>query len=156
MLRYRESPRLKHFDYAGAYAYFVTIVTRQRRRVFVTSEVVKAALDCLDRSAGKYRFEVVAYCFMPDHAHLLVSGTSESSSLHDLMRHFKQVSSFEYKKRCGIELWQTSYHDRVLRREEHLRDAAEYIWHNPVRAGITADSSMYPFSGPRRRLVEAP
>lgn len=44
-------------------------------------------------------------------------------------------------------LWQRSFYDHALRREETLSDVARYIWHNPVRAGLVMRARDYPWSG---------
>jgi len=91
---------------------------------------------------------------MPDHLHLLVSGQDESS-LPAFVRHFKQLSGHRYKREHGAQLWQISYYDHVLRRDEDLLAIARYIWDNPVRAGLAQDRSEYPFSGPRPIMEQA-
>ena len=144
----RRSPRLRGFAYAGSYAYFLTMVTRQRRRAFASEDTALRVKAALERAADKHGFEVHAYCFMPDHLHLLVSGRPAASAT-EFVRHFKQISSFDFKQRHGVELWQISYHDRVLRRDEDLHSVAQYIWCNPVTAGIVSDARDYAFSGPR-------
>jgi len=52
-------------------------------------------------------------------------------------------------------LWQISYHDHVLRRNQDLLAAARYIWDNPVRAGLVQSRTEYRFSGPRSMLEQA-
>jgi len=91
---------------------------------------------------------------MPDHLHLLVSG-QDDSSLPDFVRHFKQLSGHRYKREYGARLWQISYYDHVLRKDEDLMVAARYIWDNAVRAGFVQDRSEYPFSGPRSMMEQA-
>jgi REP element-mobilizing transposase RayT len=91
---------------------------------------------------------------MPDHLHLLVSG-QDNSSLTDFVRHFKQLSGHQYKREYGAQLWQISYYDHVLRKEEDLLALARYIWDNPVRAGLVQDRSEYAFSGPRPIMGQA-
>jgi putative transposase len=105
--------------------------------------------------AEETNFEILAYCFMPDHIHLLVQGTAESSRLDRFMQRFKQLTGYHYKQRAGRQLWRRSYHDRVLRRDEDVHSAADYIWHNPVRAGLAASREEYLFSGPGRFLDRA-
>lgn len=89
---------------------------------------------------------VLAYCFMPDHLHLLVQG-SDRSNLIDFMKRFKQLSGFGYKTEAGKQLWQKSYHDHIVRRDEDLEAVAQYIFENPCRAGLVDDLALYPFSG---------
>jgi putative transposase len=100
-------------------------------------------LEDAARNAG---FRLLAYCFMPDHLHLLVEG-SEGSDLAQFMKEFKQASSFDYKRRTERPLWQRSYYDHVLRGPDDLRCALDYILENAVRAGLVDKPGAYPFSG---------
>ena len=89
-----------------------------------------------------------AYCFMPNHVHLLVSGSADSQ-LGAFVRLFKQLSGYAAKQKLGAPMWQISYYDHVLRHEEDLAHVARYIWNNPVRAGLVDVRSQYPYDGPR-------
>ena len=100
----------------------------------------------LKNAARNTGFSLLAYCFMPDHLHLLIQG-SEGSDLAQLMKTFKQASSYDYKRRARRPLWQRSYHDHVLRGSAELQPAIEYILGNPVRAGLADSTLAYPFSG---------
>jgi Transposase IS200 like len=89
---------------------------------------------------------VLAYCFMPDHFHLLVEGR-DASNLIDFMKLFKQLAGYRCKRKLGRSLWQKSYHDHVLRKAEDIGAVARYIFANPVQAGIVQAMEDYPFSG---------
>jgi len=91
---------------------------------------------------------------MPDHVHLLIAG-QEGSSLRDFARHFKQISGYKFKRERGVSLWQISYYDHVLRREEDVEQIAAYIWDNPVRAGLVEERVGHAFSGPRELMEQA-
>jgi REP element-mobilizing transposase RayT len=45
----------------------------QARRVFVDDDPVRLVMTDLSRTAEHYGFSVVAYCLMPDHAHMLLA-----------------------------------------------------------------------------------
>ena len=100
----------------------------------------------LEDAARETGFRLLAYCFMPDHLHLLVEG-SEESDLARLMKTFNQASSHDYRRRVGRPLWQRSYYDHVLRGSDELQPAIEYILENPIRAGLVDNVGAYPFSG---------
>ena len=119
MTKLRTSPRLKDFGYVGPFAYGLSLVTRARAARFTDLCVVQTVLDCLALSCARCGFSLHAYCFMPDHLHLLVSG-QDGSSLPAFVRHFKQLSGHRYKREHGAQLWQISYYDHVLRRDEDL------------------------------------
>lgn len=145
-MKIKSSPRLKSFDYYGGYAYFLTICTYHKKIYFDKDDIVEFVLKILKEEADKLKFELFAYCFMPDHIHLLLLG-SENSSLKDFMRIFKQKSSFYFKKKYGEKLWHLSYYDRILRKEDSLRDVAIYIFNNPVRKGLVENFKDYKFLG---------
>lgn len=65
------------------------------------------------------------------------------------MQRFKQTSGYRFKAKRGQPLWQRSFYDHVLRGEEDMEEVAEYIWNNPVRAGLAEEREEYPFWGPR-------
>jgi putative transposase len=83
----------------------------------------------------------------PIHLHLLVYGTSLDADLQAFMIHFKKVTGFEYSKRFKRRLWQSGYHDRILRDDESTEATARYILENPVRAGLAHQIGEYPFAG---------
>ncbi len=91
---------------------------------------------------------------MPEHLHVLVAG-QEGASLKDFARHFKQLSGYQFKRRHRAGLWQISYYDHVVRRDEDVHVIAAYIWDNPVRAGLMKSRTDYAFSGPRELMEQA-
>jgi len=144
--RRKLAPRLATFDYTGPYAYHLVLSTYKELPLLASAEVVEPCLHHLQQAAKRHGFQVLAYCFMPTHLHLLILGSADSRLL-PFVKHFKQTTSFD----CGGEaplLWQRSFYDRVLRVEEDLEDAGRYIWGNPVRAGMVDDWERFPFSGP--------
>ena len=154
-LPYRQSPRLKNFDYLGPLAAHVVIVTQHRRPIFADQSTAVIALEWLDKTARRYAALVHAYCFMPDHVHILIE-VPEEVSLQRLVRWFKQMSGYALKQSLGIPIWQVSYYDHVdhvLRKEEAIEEVARYIWNNPVAEGLVDDWSRYPLSGPRELMV---
>ena len=142
----RPSPRLPSFDYQGGYTYHLVFTTRNRLPRFRDPRVVWSCLSCLQESASRYAFDVVAYCFMPSHLHLLVTGTDDAPLVR-FAQHFKQATGHRHGG-----LWQRSYYDHIIRREEALEDVARYIWDNPVQAGLVRGVMDYAYSGPREAL----
>lgn len=92
---------------------------------------------------------------MPDHLHLLLEGETKDADLNRLIVLFKQASGYNYKKTVGRrfsadekpKLWQTSFYDHVLRKDEDLLDVVKYILNNPVRKGLVRNYTEYMHSG---------
>ena len=140
---------LKTFDYVGPYRYFLTFCTDSRQRLFVTRERVELVMVQIERSAAEELFAVIAYCFMPDHVHLLIEGRCDSSDCRRFINRAKQFSGFHYAKAFGHRLWQRYGFERVLRDDEATLSVARYILENPLRARLVQRVDDYPFVGSR-------
>jgi putative transposase len=99
------------------------------------------------RAALRFEFAVPAYCLMPDHVHLLIDGRTERSDLRRFIKRAKQSSGQRYAATARGPLWQDSYYDHVVRREDDLIRIVRYIIENPVRAGLVKSPLDYPFVG---------
>jgi REP element-mobilizing transposase RayT len=134
------------FDYLGRQAYHVTIVSADRRNVLAGS-VAEGVVSALRKSAEDTRFEILVYLVMPDHLHILACGADDDASLLRFVQRFKQLTGFAFKKEHRRHLWQPSFHDHALRREEDVWAVARYIVDNPARAGLVDDNDVWPYQG---------
>jgi putative transposase len=141
----KRPPRLACFDYVGPCRYFLTLCTAGKRQVFVKGFDYEFFVTALSRLAGCFGIDVLTYCFMPDHLHILLEG-NEDTDLKEFVRVFKQMTSYHRGNKKG-SLWQRSYYDRILRRDEDTFTVARYILNNPVRRGLAEDGTDYPYSG---------
>jgi len=151
---------LKTFDYMGTHRYSIRFCTFERKQRFVKQDVVDLTLRQFLRAAAEERFEILAYCFMPDHVHLLIQGASDDSDCTRFIFRAKQYSGFYYSRQYEKEkLWQRYCFERVLRSDEATLVVARYIVANPVRAGLVSQPADYPFVGScvvaLRELLEA-
>jgi len=142
----RKSNRVQYFKYQGCFVYFVTICTAEKRAYFIDNQLINALLTRLREDAAKFSFQIFTYCFMPDHLHLLLVG-NENSKLIDFIKMFKQKTGYYFKQKNGVALWQKSYYDHVIRKQESINDIALYIFDNPVRKKLAEDFRKYPFLG---------
>jgi putative transposase len=99
------------------------------------------------RVASEQKFSVIAYCFMPDHLHLLIEGTSDDSDGKRFIKAFKQYSGYSYSQERNHMLWQKYGFEHVLRDDETTIEVVKYILGNPVRARLAATVEEYPFVG---------
>ncbi|HLF76983.1 MAG TPA: transposase [Dehalococcoidia bacterium] len=141
-------------EYRGAKAYLLTLATAGRAQIFTDGEIVEHCIAELRSVAEALHFDVLAYCFMPDHLHLLTAGIEADSYVVDFVKRFKQKTGFWFRRkfRGGLKaspagLWQPSYHDHILRSDEALRNAALYILNNPIEAGLAGEVGDYPYAG---------
>jgi REP element-mobilizing transposase RayT len=111
-------PRLKDFSYIGKHRYFLTFCTLNGFDAFVDAEIFEAFTSQLLQSSTLHCVAVDVYCTMPDHAHVVVQGTTETADARAFMHHFKQHTGWQHRATRGRRLWQGSYYDHVLREEE--------------------------------------
>ena len=146
--------RLKGFSYVGLYRYSLTFRTDARRYLFADREVVELVVQQLLRAATEQKFAVIAYCFMPDHLHLLIEGTSDDSDGKRFIKAFKQYSGYYHAKTGRGALWQRYGFEHVLSDDETTAEVVQYILRNPVRAGLSASIEEYPFVGSLARELK--
>jgi putative transposase len=139
--------RLGNVCYVGVARYFLTFCVHERRKVFTCDQSVQLALLHIRQSARHERFSLFAYCFMPDHVHLLVESMSIGSDLRRFVARAKQHSGAAFALKHGGRLWQAGYYERILRRSEDAKWVARYIVNNPVRAGLVSSPSQYAYFG---------
>jgi REP element-mobilizing transposase RayT len=90
-------------------------------------------------------FDVLAYCIMPNHGHLVLtpyeSSAAEDYSLTKIMHNIKRNSANHANKvldRTGA-FWQHESYDHFARDEKELERIIKYVLYNPVQAGLTDD-----------------
>ena len=114
--------------------------------MFVDHSAVHQVMMDLSRTAHDECFSVIAYCFMPDHLHLLAAGT-HPRRFPAVHAHLQTAFAYRWKQQQGTALWQRSYFDRVLRSEEDTVRVARYLLENPIRAGLATRPEDYPYLG---------
>ena len=143
----RRPGRIRGFTYVGLHRYSVTICARLRQPAFVDEHLIATVLLTIRQCARAFGFAIHAYCFMPDHLHLVLQATAEHADFQRYMANWKQRSGFHYKQRTGKLLWQESYFEHVLRDDEATERAIRYTLENPVRKKMVASFEDYPYSG---------
>jgi REP element-mobilizing transposase RayT len=91
---------------------------------------------------------------MPDHVHLLLEGATDDADLREAVRVWKQLVGHAWKSQTKAPLWQTGFHDRVLREGDDTRAVVRYLLNNPVRAGLVQNAADYRWSGSSQYTFE--
>jgi REP element-mobilizing transposase RayT len=115
--------------------YFLTICARDRASrplLPIAARLLAAVRHTHDR--GKWWAHLALV--MPDHAHLLVRCADD---LPGVVRAWKHWTAHH----LGVA-WQRDFFEHRLRHDESLREKADYILANPVRAGLVPDGQSWP------------
>jgi putative transposase len=155
-ITYRKKNRLRLPEYQAAKVYSLTLSCNRAEPWFRHPVVVRNCFQALARRVSNAQIELYAFCFMPNHLHLLLGSLDQEFDLIAFVKGFKQETGWWFRNSewgslkaspTRPLLWQKSYYDHIIRSDENLRIAAEYILLNPVQAGMTAQIGEYPFAG---------
>ena len=149
----RKPNRIVGYDYSQEGAYFITICTKERKRILSRVSVGTPLPGCPKTEllrhgeiADKYIrqmdtfysfLSVDKYVIMPDHIHLLIRihghprtgvPTKRSSAIARFIGTFKRYCNKEY----GENIWQGRYYDHVIRNQQDYNEIWEYIEGNPL------------------------
>ncbi len=98
--------------------------------------VAKIVADALRQFHGQ-RYDLFAWCVMPNHAHVLFS-PREPYRPESILHSWKSYSAHRANhllSRTGT-FWQREYFDHLVRGQSHLLKFAQYIEENPPKAGL--------------------
>lgn len=105
------------------------------------AEVAAMVQHSLLHFAGK-RYDLHAWCIMPNHVHILMqptNGFTMSTSIASWKKYTgRRISAWRQKHR-GIPpgpVWHRDFFDRFIRDEGHYRNVVRYIHENPVKARL--------------------
>ena len=124
--------------------YLVTSNTKDRYPIFADWRVGRLVVEQFRNTERDGLASSLAWVVMPDHFHWLLE--LKSDSLSHVVGRTKSLSSLTVNKALSSSgsIWQQSFHDHAVRREEDLRALARYVVLNPVRAGLVHRIGDYP------------
>ena len=127
--------------------YFVTSSTWEKKHILQSERMAGLLIDVLQNYRAQRKFLLHEFVIMPNHFHLLINPL-EGTTLERAMQLIKGGFSFRAKKELGIqgEIWQTSFFDRRIRDAAEYQKYRDYIWQNPVAAGLAGSAEKFPFS----------
>jgi len=123
--------------------FFITSVTAQRQPIFRREVAARLLMEVLAHYREQRKFLLHEFVVMPDHIHVLLT-PAEEISLERAVQFIKGGFSFRLKF-CG-PVWQASFSNHRVRDFEDYERHREYIWLNPVRAGLAVREEDYPYS----------
>jgi putative transposase len=138
-------PRIARAVFAGI-PHHVTQRGNRRGQVFFSDHDRSGYLQLLRRYAGTHHVEILAYCLMVNHVHLVVVPATADALYRMLrplnMRHAQRINQSRGWKG---HLWQGRYFSSALD-EQYLWTAVRYVERNPIRVGMVARAEDYRWS----------
>ena len=135
-------------------AYHITQRGNYRQKVFYKKEDYLQYCDWLNEYAKKYHLELLAYCLMPNHIHVIATPSTEESLARTFNTvHMRYAQHHNRKHRLYGHLWQGRFYSCILD-DAHLYRAIRYVERNPVRAKMVQRAWEYPYSSARIHVGE--
>ena len=150
----RKQIRIKDYDCSMPGAYFITVCTANRKKIFWSDcrgELCSPANVPLsdigmivDKEIQKLSSVYVAvhldkYCIMPDHIHFILSidtdengRTQFAPTISRVMKQFKGSIT----KQVGRSIWQKSFYDHGIRNQQDYNEIWQYIENNPLKCAL--------------------
>ena len=129
----RKHPRMAHYDYATPNYYFVTICTNNKRCIFGTlyrnnvyGDMAETGLQEIPNHFDKVHIN--KYIIMPNHIHAIVVLENGAKELPVIIGQYKAyVTRKIHEIDPDLEVWQTSFHDHVIRNQSSYERIWNYI-----------------------------
>jgi putative transposase len=123
-----------------------------RRDIFFTPDDRRVYLGLLKQYADLYQLEVLGYCLMTNHVHLVLIPATQPS----LPKAMREINMRYAQYRNAIErgnghLWQSRYYSCPVE-PARLGTLMRYVELNPVRAGMVPAAALYDWSSARVHL----
>lgn len=138
-------PRLPRTVCAGV-PHHVTQRGNRREQVFFTDGDRRAYLGWLQEYAKKYEVDILSYCLMTNHVHLVAVPTT-TDSLHQALKplHMRYAQRINRARGWNGHIWQGRFFSSALD-DGYLWAAIRYVERNPVRARMVKKAEDYPWS----------
>ena len=129
----RKNPRLPQFDYSAPNYYFITICTYEKSCLFGTpgqlnryGKIAAFGLQEISKHFSSIRLDI--FVVMPNHVHAIVVLEKSDYNLSNIIGQYKSFVSREiHKINPEIKVWQTSFHDHVIRNDREYQKIWQYI-----------------------------
>ncbi len=139
--------RLDTDCYKGFVRVHFTLCVKDKRCVFTNEKIFNQLQQILIEQLTIHCVVSDVFLFMPDHAHILLTGNHDNAYVYQCIVKFKQRSGYLFSREYPDVVWQKDFYDHIVRKDEDTEKVIMYILENPVRKEFVDDWKVYPFKG---------
>ena len=139
-------PRIPREDVETSFFHIMTQGIN-KNYIFDDPVDIKYYINIMYELQQEYKLNIIAYCIMNNHAHFLME-VDKIEELSKFMQRLNLKYGLYYNRkysRVGF-VFRNRYKSEGIYNEEHLYNCIQYIYDNPVKAGICKKASEYPYS----------
>jgi REP element-mobilizing transposase RayT len=142
-------------EFPGA-LYHITCRGDRHEAIYRSDADRAAHLQVLADGLDRFDAQVLAFCLMGNHYHLVLH--TRRANLSRLMRHVNGVYSQQFNRRYGLigHLFQGRYKAILVDRDAYLWTLCRYVERNPVAARMVSRAGDWPWSSYRAHVGLAP
>ena len=138
-------PRIARIVVPGV-PHHITQRGNNRQRVFFSDADRELYLALLKAEAERFGLEVLGYCLLTNHMHLVAAPAGPDSLAKAVGRtDYRYTQAINRARRRTGHLWQNRFYSCPLD-EVHQWQALAYVDLNPVRAKLVRKAKLYPWS----------
>lgn len=137
----------KSRNYIEASFFHIMVQGLNKEYIFDSDMDKKEYLRIIQSTKTQYNIEIVSYCIMDNHVHILV-GVKKLEELSKFMHRINTLYALYYNKkynRVGY-VYRDRYKSQVIYSEKQLHTCINYIHNNPIKAGICKNPYEYEYS----------
>lgn len=126
--------------YGGTY--FFTLVTNNRKPYFSDRDSAEILMKAIEQTQKRKPFDLIAYCILFDHLHLLITLPKDNKSFSQRIRSIKRITTMGIREFLGkpdLIIWQERFWEHTISTELDLKHHFDYIHYNPVKHGYVKD-----------------
>ncbi len=137
--------RSARISFKGAYQH-ITSRAYNGIDIFKETKYKNYLLSLVLRGAELYRIDVIGYCIMDNHCHLIIK--EQSGRMGEFMRFVNGNFGAFYRKMEGGKgyVFQDRYHSKLIQDDPNMIMVVMYVLLNPVKANILKNPFKYKWS----------
>jgi putative transposase len=141
---------------APGYPHHITQRGNNRAMVFFDDEDRQTYLKLLAGYARKHALQILAYCLMDNHVHLLAVPETETALARGIgLTNQVYTQYLNRKLNQSGRVWQNRFFSCVVENEQYLWAVARYIERNPLKVGLAKSAEGYRWSSAKSHLTGA-
>lgn len=126
--------------------YHITNRGLQKKKIFYDHDDYMYFLEKVFEYKNKFSIELIFYCLMPNHFHLVVRQNGDQEA-REFISMVQMTYAKYFNKKYGRkgQLFEGRYRCVEIKDQKHLINLINYLMQNPVKAGLVKRPEDWPY-----------